>query len=89
MKYLLILAALTACSCDRQTQRDAAAPSPPPPKATMAPAPASSAASVVPMPKDQAELDRLILAGYTPHGTHLDPPGAKGCPLAQGNKAVM
>ena len=42
------------------------------------------------MPKDQAELDRMILAGYTPHGNHLHPPGVKKCPLAQeGNEAVM
>jgi hypothetical protein len=42
------------------------------------------------MPKDQKELDRLILAGYTPHGEHLHPPGVKNCPLAkEGNEAVM
>jgi hypothetical protein len=42
------------------------------------------------LPKDQKELDRLILAGYTPHGNHLHPPGVKNCPLAkEGNEAVM
>jgi hypothetical protein len=44
---------------------------------------------IIPMPKDQAELDRMILAGFTPHGDHLHPPGVKECPLAQGSEAVM
>ena len=30
-----------------------------------------------------------ILAGYTPHGKHLHPPGVKECPFAQGTEAVM
>ena len=45
--------------------------------------------SVLPKPEDQAELDRMILAGYTPHADHLHPPGVKSCPLAQGGEAVM
>ena len=45
--------------------------------------------AVVPLPKNQADLDRMILAGYTPHGSHLHPPGVKECPLAQGSEAVM
>jgi len=49
----------------------------------------SAIPAVVPLPKDQAELDRMILAGYTPHGSHLHPPGVKECPLAQGSEAVM
>ena len=51
--------------------------------------PKSKAPLVVPLPKDQAELDRMILAGYTPHGNHLHPPGVKKCPLAKGSEAVM
>ena len=50
----------------------------------------SKAPLVLPMPKDQKELDKLILAGYTPHAGHLHPPGVKNCPLAkEGNEAVM
>ena len=41
------------------------------------------------MPKDQAQLDRMILAGYTPHMDHLHPPGVNECPLTKGTEAVM
>lgn len=45
--------------------------------------------AVVPLPKDQAELDRMILAGYTPHADHLHSPGVNECPLTKGTDAVM
>lgn len=90
MKRLMLLIALAASGCDMEPQDDAAARIP---AATEAVLPADSRQSqppkVVPMPKDQAELDRMILVGYTPHGDHLHPPGVKTCPLAQGGEAVM
>lgn len=90
MKGLLVLIALTACACERDEQQGAAAP----PQTTLdevsaTQGPSSKPAAVVPMPKDQAELDRMILAGYTPHGSHLHRPGVKECPLTQGSEAVM
>jgi hypothetical protein len=54
----------------------------------IAPAQASKPA-LIPTPTDPAQLDRMILAGYTPHGKHLHPPGVKECPLTQGSEAVM
>ena len=45
--------------------------------------------AVVPKPDDQAQLDRMIVAGYTPHGDHLHPPGVIECPLAGGREGVM
>jgi hypothetical protein len=90
MKPLLILIALGVCACDQEPQQSAAAP---PPAASQAVIPTQSRISkaplVVPMPKDQAELDRMILAGYTPHGNHLHPPGVTACPLTKGSEAVM
>lgn len=90
MKRLVLLISLAASACNQEPQRNPAAPDP---AATdvMLPADArqSQPPKVVPMPKDQAELDRMILAGYTPHGNHLHPPGVKSCPLAQGSEAVM
>ena len=89
MKRLFILAALVS-SCDRQSQQSAVTPSPTPTDEVLASrGPSSKPPEVVPLPKDQAELDRMILAGYTPHGNHLHPPGVKECPLAQGTEAVM
>ena len=90
MKHLVLLIALAASACNEEPQRNAAVPVP---AATDVTLPADSRKSqppkVVPMPNDQAQLDRMILAGYTPHGSHLHPPGVKECPLAQGSEAVM
>lgn len=89
MMRLLILAALAACACDRQPQQNVANPVAPSNDMLAPQGPTSKPPAVVPMPQDQAELDRLILAGYTPHGDHLHRPGVKECPLAQGSEAVM
>ena len=90
MKHVFILIALTTYGCDRRAEQNAAAPSPVAAKPEIATvAPSSKPAAVIPKPEDQAELDRMILAGYTPHGSHLHPPGVKECPLSQDNEAVM
>jgi hypothetical protein len=91
MRHLLLLVALGAVACDRAPEERTSAPKPATPAEVIATqAPQSKAPLVLSMPKDQKELDRLILAGYTPHGDHLHPPGVKNCPLAkEGNEAVM
>jgi hypothetical protein len=90
MKGRLVLIALAACACHRQPQENrAAAALAIPENVIPTKAPASKPPSVVPIPKDKAQLDRMILAGYTPHGNHLHPPGVIECPLAQGSEAVM
>jgi hypothetical protein len=90
MKRVLLFIALSAAACDRQPEGRATAPAPAAPDTIVArEAPSSKRPAVLPMPKDQAQLDRMILAGYTPHGDHLHPPGVKECPLSQGSEAVM
>ena len=84
MRGLLLLIALGAGACDRQS--DQKAPAPP---ETVQTAPESQVAAVVPKPADQAQLDRMILAGYTPHADHLHAPGVNACPLTKGSEAVM
>lgn len=90
MKRLLPMLVLLASGCDRDPQ---ASPTERTPAATGAMLPKEARKSqppkLVPKPADQAELDRLVLAGYTPHADHLHAPGVKSCPLAQGNEAVM
>jgi hypothetical protein len=90
MKRLLLPIVLLASACDREPEASPAA-STPAATESMLPEDArkSQPPSVVPKPADQAELDRMILAGYTPHADHLHPPGVKSCPLAQGGEAVM
>lgn len=89
MKRLLVVIVLAGAACEREPQDTAARP-PAEQNATLATqAPTSKPPAIVPMPSDKAELDRMILAGYTPHGTHMHPPGVKECPLVHGTEAVM
>ena len=88
MRGLILLIALGTSACERQPQSNAAMRSPDSLEPSV-PAQSSKPAPVVPMPRDQQQLDRMILAGYTPHGNHLHPPGVKECPLAQGTDAIM
>ena len=90
MKKLALLVALGVCACDRDTGEQAAVPTPAAPDATVsAQGPVSKPPAVVPMPRNQAELDSKILAGYTPHMDHLHSPGVNECPLTKGTEAVM
>ena len=92
MKLLIPMIALLVCACDRETKGSTAAPPPtavPEAASAKQSTPTSKAPLVLPLPKDQKELDRLILAGYTPHGNHLHPPGVLECPLAKDKEAVM
>ncbi|WP_309661155.1 hypothetical protein [Sphingomonas sp.] len=90
MKRLVLLFALGASACEREVPNNTAVRTPVASNVLL-PGPDSTkkSASVVPLPKDQAQLDRMILAGYTPHGNHMHPPGVKECPLAQGSEGVM
>ncbi len=87
MRGLLLLLALGGAACDRQADDRTASPATAPEAAQGAPA--SQPAPVVPKPEDQAQLDRMILAGYTPHADHLHAPGVNECPLTKGSEAVM
>ena len=86
----MLLAALGISACDREAPDRTAAPAP---AASQAAIPGQESVSrapiVVPRPTEQAELDRMILAGYTPHADHLHPPGVNKCPLTKGSEAVM
>lgn len=90
MRSLMLLIALALTACEREAEDSAAVPPPAAPDAMLsAPTQASKPPAVVPKPGDQAQLDRMILAGYTPHSDHLHPPGVDECPMSQGSEAVM
>lgn len=87
---VLALIALGAASCDRDAEQSATQNAPAPRQVDLpAQAPASQIPALVPRPKDQAQLDRMILAGYTPHADHLHAPGVNECPMSKGTEAVM
>ena len=90
MRLWVLTLVLGMAACDRQGDEEAKlAPQTPAPANLAAPAQVGKPPAVVPMPETQAELDRMILAGYTPHAGHLHPPGVEQCPLAKGNEVVM
>ncbi len=89
MKQLIALILLCTCACDQEPQQDTATPAAVPESGLAKEEKVSKAPLVLPMPTDQKEVDRMILAGYTPHGEHLHPPGVSKCPLADGKEAVM
>lgn len=90
IQRMILLLALGVSACDRDGNDNAVMP------ATVAPAAIGTGTermtptpTVVAKPKDQALLDQMILAGYTPHSDHLHPPGVNKCPLSKGSEAVM
>ena len=85
---LMLVLGVGLAACDEGGQRERAGV-PAPVAMPAEPEAVSRPAKVIPRPKDQAALDRLILAGFTPHGGHLHAPGVKSCPLSRGNEAVM
>lgn len=87
MKHLWLLGAVALSACEAPSdERKAEAPVA---INESLQAPASKPAGVVPKPAEAAQLDRMILAGYTPHADHLHPPGVNECPLSQGADVVM
>jgi len=90
MKRLLLLFAFGVSACEREAPEGTAVTVPTAPDA-MLPGldSARKSASVIPRPEDPAQLDRMILAGFTPHADHLHPPGINECPLTKGSEVVM
>ena len=90
MKRLLLLFAFGVCACEREAPEGTAVTAPAAPNA-MLPGldSARNSASVIPRPEDPAQLDQMILAGFTPHADHLHPPGINECPLTKGSEVVM
>lgn len=41
------------------------------------------------VPKEKAQLDRLLAMGYTIHNDHMHPPGVKECPLDKAGASVV
>lgn len=45
------------------------------------PGKAGAEMKLIPIPKDKAQLARLVSMGYTVHQNHMHPPGVKSCPF--------
>lgn len=89
MKRMMLLLAIGLSGCEREAPEGTAVSTPQAAPVLPGQEPAKKSAAVVQLPKDPAQLDRMILAGYTPHGSHLHPPGVNECPLTKGSEVVM
>ena len=89
MKPWFGIAALAIGACDAQPDRAPLSNSTVADEVLQTQGPVSKPAEVIPRPKDEAEVDRMILAGYTPHADHLHAPGVNKCPLTKDTDAVM
>ena len=87
-KMLLVALLLGAGACEGESQHSSA-PAIPAENVLASPGPVSKPPELIPLPKVRAEVDRLILAGYTPHADHMHAPGVNECPLTKGSDVVM
>ena len=88
MRGLMTLLALGLAACGQEEAGDGAATpivAASGPQSTVAGKRAPTKAALLAVPKDEAELQRMIDLGYTTHDDHLHPPGAKECPLMGGD----
>ena len=78
---LAIAALLLVAACGQQKKQETALAAPTKPAALPAKAgPQSKMALWIPIPKDKAQLQRLLAMGYKIHQDHLHAPGVNGCP---------
>lgn len=89
MKRTFLFAALALAACERASEPAGDNAIIGPGSSLASQARATKPPAVVPKPEDQAKLDDMILAGYTPHADHLHAPGVNECPLTKGSDAVM
>jgi hypothetical protein len=81
MRLAIAAALLLVAACGQQKKE----PTAPTARVTPAALPAKSApqskmALWIPIPKDKAQLQRLLAMGYKIHEDHLHAPGVTGCP---------
>jgi hypothetical protein len=95
MKHFAILALLALAACGKQSE---ASHAPAPKGAVSLPAPAAAQSAMpgkggemklIPIPKDKAQLARLVSLGYTIHNDHMHPPGVKSCPFDKNGGSVI
>lgn len=56
---------------------------------TQMPRKAAAEMGMIPIPKDKAQLARLLSMGYTVHQDHMHPPGVKSCPFDKAGGSVI
>jgi len=92
---ILLLFALAGCGKGADPKSQGAAVSKPAADAIAATAQpmiggkAAAEMHLIPIPKDKAQLDRMLAMGYTVHRDHMHPPGVKECPFDKNGGGVI
>ena len=92
---ILLLLALPACakhaddkSAQPRAPKPLALPSTSAPQSAM-PGKAPAEMKLIPIPRDKAQLARLVAMGYTIHQDHMHPPGVNSCPFDKSGGSVI
>jgi hypothetical protein len=90
---ILLLLGIATCGkqADRQAQRSAKPAVMTSTTAAQSTMPGKTLAAMhfIAVPKDKAQLNRLLAMGYTVHNDHMHPPGVKECPLDKAGGSVV
>ena len=95
MTRVTIVLLLALAACGKHSDRNAAQ-APTKPVALPSAAAGQSAMpakpaemKMIPIPKDKAQLARLLTMGYTVHNDHMHPPGVKSCPFDKNGGSIV
>ncbi len=93
MRWFAILLLMSVCACDkkadapaRQQTKVAAGNGAATPMVAAQPA---AMEKMIPVPKDKAQLNRMLAMGYTVHEDHMHPPGVKECAFDKAGGSVI
>ena len=85
---LLLLLGLLACGKGAAPPDREQAAGPSAPVAAIAATPAAMD-RMIPVPKEEAQLNRMLAMGYTVHDDHMHPPGVKECAFDKAGGSVV
>ena len=94
MRWFAILLLFSLAACGRQADppapKQAAKPAATVPAAKSTPSAMPAAMEkMIPVPKNKAQLDRMLAMGYTVHEDHMHPPGVKECAFDKAGGSVI
>jgi hypothetical protein len=94
-RVAIVIFGLAACAkqADHKSSQQLASNPPALPVMPAAQSPMAGKAAaemkLIPIPKDKAQLARLVAMGYTIHQNHMHPPGVRSCPFDKNTGSLI